>query len=121
MNEIEKQLFIANMLRKTNPKVLLNVGGSDIEGGYAAGGRLGLNVPMSEKSSLDVGVTGSSVKSGGYKKNQVHGADVTYRNGPHSFGASWNRSGQQVFANPENGFDPSISDPRFMLKYGYQF
>jgi hypothetical protein len=93
-------------------------GGGSIPSGFAFGGRLGADIPLSQDSSLGLGMAGSVVNAQDFKNKMLTGLDATYRKGPSSYGVELRKAfpggifdGRPVGGNPD----------QLWFRYGRQF
>lgn len=66
-------------------------GGSMTNGGMAGGGRMSVDVPLSDEQRVQLGVMGGGPLR--TRDFRMTGADVRYQTGPHSFGVEYDRGG----------------------------
>ena len=65
--------------------------GETFDKGYVASGRVGTNIPLSEDSSIDLGVSGQSVKFDKFKEMKPTGIDAAYNWGNNTIAAQFNK------------------------------
>lgn len=93
-------------------------GGGSIPKGFAFGGRLGADIPLSQDSSLSLGMAGSVVRAEDFKNRMLTGLDANYRKGPSSYGVELRRAfpGGIFDGNPVGG-----NPDQLWLRYRRQF
>lgn len=93
-------------------------GGGSLKKGYAMGGRVSSEIPLSDTDALRLALSGNSVNTAGYRKREMTGAEAEYRQGDQSFGVEWKRKNPGGFfqgqAMPGNGNE-------LWLKYSKNF
>lgn len=65
-------------------------------GDYGGGGRIGRTHHFDDKTSLNVGVSGSHWKGGGQSGRSLDAVDATYKNKYGSFGASFEPNTKKI-------------------------
>jgi hypothetical protein len=92
-------------LRRAKPEVA--GGGGSLPGGYVAGGRLGVELPVDERDALRLGLAGSVVNANNFRKRMATGVDAEYRQGNQAIGLEWKKKqpggffeGQAFGGNP---------------------
>jgi hypothetical protein len=83
-------------------------GGGSIPSGHAFGGRVGVDVPLSDDASLRMGMAGSVVNAKDFKKRMLTGLDAEYRKANQALGLELRRQspggffdGQAFPGNPD--------------------
>lgn len=108
--------MILEEIRKT--RFELFGGGGSIPAGYAFGGRIGADIPLSQDSSLGLGMAGSVVNSDFFKDRMLTGLDAEYRKGPNSYGVEWRK---QFMGGNLGGIEVPGNPNQLWLKYRRQF
>ena len=93
-------------------------GGGSIPKGFAFGGKLGADIPLSQDSSLGLGMAGNVLRVEDFKNRMLTGLDATYRKGPNSYGVELRKAfSGGIFDGRPFGGNPD----QLWLRYGKQF
>jgi hypothetical protein len=74
------------------PRFSVFGGGGSLPTGYAAGGRVGVNVPLSDTQDLSLGLMGNVVNANQFKDRKLTGLDAEYRKEDQTFGVEYRKA-----------------------------
>lgn len=87
--------------------------------GFAGGGRIGANIPLSNNESINAGLSMSGVQTPNFQELKAQGMDLAYRKGDETYGMRYNRPPPIPMTDPHGRLQ--APPPRFMLNYSKRY
>ena len=87
--------------------------------GFAGGGRIGANIPLSNNESINAGLSMSGVQTPNFQELKAQVMDLAYQNGDETYGMRYNRPPPIPMTDPHGRLQ--APPPRFMLNYSKRY
>ena len=87
--------------------------------GFAGGGRIGANIPLSNNESINAGLSMSGVQTPNFQELKAQGMDLAYQKGDETYGMRYNRPPPIPMTDPHGRLQ--APPPRFMLNYSKRY
>jgi hypothetical protein len=87
--------------------------------GFAGGGRIGANIPLSNNESINAGLSMSGVQTPNFQELKAQGMDLAYQKGDETYGMRYNRPPPIPMIDPHGRLQ--APPPRFMLNYSKRY
>jgi len=87
--------------------------------GFAGGGRIGANIPLTDNEAINAGLSMSGVQTPNFQELKAQGMDLAYQKGDETYGMRYNRPPLILMTDPHGRLQ--APPPRFMLNYARRF
>lgn len=87
--------------------------------GFAGGGRIGANIPLSNNESINAGLSMSGVQTPNFQELKAQGMDLAYQKGDETYGMRYNRPPPIPMTDPHGRLQ--APPPTWSLNYARRF
>lgn len=121
MPELTNEEIYSQLAKALSSPVRYDASGNiiAIPKGFAGGGRIGANIPLSNNESINAGLSMSGVHTPNFQELKAQGMDLAYQKGDETYGMRYNRPPPIPMTDPHGRLQ--APPPRFMLNYSKRY
>jgi hypothetical protein len=121
MHEYSDEEIYSQLAKALSSPVRYDASGNIIQipKGFAGGGRIGANIPLSNNESINAGLSMSGVQTPNFQELKAQGMDLAYQKGDETYGMRYNRPPPIPMTDPHGRLQ--APPPRFMLNYSKRY